>query len=77
MLQAATDRPTSRPQTVGGRLAAARRRRKLSQRDVAAELGVTYETVSRWERDEVKVLPKYHDELCRILKLKLSAFNPY
>ncbi len=41
----------------GACLRAARKRRGLSQRQAAVELGVTQPTVARWERGEIGIHP--------------------
>lgn len=49
----------------------------LSQEDFAKELGVSYSTVNRWEREHTK--PNYHamkqiDEYCKKHNIKFKLF---
>jgi len=39
----------------GAELRRLRKRMKLTQKELASKLGVTENTVARWERDEVKI----------------------
>ena len=44
-------------QTLGSRIAELRRKKNMTQEELAAELGVTPQAVSKWERS---LLPRYH-----------------
>lgn len=85
MLQAADETEHSAatpPLTVGARIRMARQFLGLTQHEAAKKIKtptghVSENTLSRWERDEIEVKKKYHDELCRVLNMRLSDFNPY
>ena len=57
------------PDTMGGRIAARRKGKNLTQQQLADRLGVTNKAVSKWETNEgcpdIKLIP----ELCRALDM--------
>ena len=57
------------PDTIGGRIAARRKGKNLTQQQLADRLGVTNKAVSKWETNEgcpdIKLIP----ELCRALDM--------
>ncbi len=59
--------------TIGERIAKARRAAHLTQADVAEKLGVSFQAVSLWERDET--IPDTWNliELARVLKVSVSS----
>lgn len=80
MLQAAhktDDTAAATPTSIGAKLRKRRQLLGLSQKAVGQEVGVDEQTVRRWEWDKIAVKRRYHDDLCRVLKMRLSDFNPY
>ena len=59
--------------TIGTRIAKARKDRHMTQSDVADKLGVTFQAVSLWERDEA--VPDTYNliELAKVLKVSVSS----
>ena len=53
--------------TVGQRMCELRREKKISQEEVASALGVTRQTVSKWENDLMPVSEDKRDEIAKIL----------
>jgi transcriptional regulator with XRE-family HTH domain len=56
---------------MGGRLSAARYRKRISLRDVAREIGVTPGSVDKWERGSIPT-PDKRDALAVLLGVKES-----
>ena len=52
--------------TLGTRIAAARKRLKLTQADIGGAFGITYQAVSAWERD---IDRPDHDRLPKLARL--------
>lgn len=52
---------------IGQRIAAARLARRLSQEDVAASIGVHFQTVSKWERGILMPSAPQLKGLCELL----------
>jgi DNA-binding transcriptional regulator YiaG len=53
----------------GKELKAIRKRLKLTQRQVADQIGVTTNTVARWERDEITI----REPMARLIRTVTSA----
>jgi len=53
----ANAKPVSSRIKSGRQLAAARRKLGLTQRQLAADIGCTYETISNYERGETEITP--------------------
>jgi transcriptional regulator with XRE-family HTH domain len=58
---------TQPTQTFGGRLRAARLRRFLTQKQLAALVGVDWRVVQRWESDRARPYPRNLERLCAAL----------
>lgn len=61
------------PATIGGRIARARAERKLTQRALSNEVGVTQNVISAWERDEYVPRVKHLEKLCEVLGVTMPA----
>lgn len=59
---------------LGGRLQRARRGTGLSQEAVAAEIGVSWMTVHRWERSQRSISEENLDQVCELYDRPLSWF---
>ena len=59
--------------TIGERIARARRAADLTQADVAEKLGVSFQAVSLWERDETVPDTWNLIELAKVLKVSVSS----
>lgn len=59
--------------TLGSILRLARQRKRLKQRHVAAELGISVPAVGQWERDEVKPIQANLLDVCRYLQIDPGA----
>jgi transcriptional regulator with XRE-family HTH domain len=59
---------------LGRVLAAVRERRDLTQGELAAAVGVSEHTISRWERGETVPSLAHLAPLCRTLRVKPSVF---
>ena len=53
----------------GKELKAIRKRLKLTQREVAEQIGVTANTVARWERDEITI----REPMARFIRAVMGA----
>src|SRR5207245_5701709 len=59
--------------SVGKRLRQERLRLRLSQEELAEELGVTVRSIGRWERGQALPYPCHQKHLCRIFCADLAA----
>jgi transcriptional regulator with XRE-family HTH domain len=62
--------PRPEPQTLGGRIRAARMAEGLSERELARKLGLDPGTVAAWERDEVS---RPYPRICRVFERWLGS----
>ena len=60
--------------TFGAQLREWRRRRFLTQKELAAQLGVTWQTVSRWEGDQGIPYPATQRRLVEALQVDPGEF---
>ena len=58
------------------RIRTARRKRGLTQTDLADRLAVTPTTVSRWERGEARPRTRYLEQLAGVLEVPRDALRP-
>lgn len=59
------------------RLSFWRKVRGLSQSDLAQLIGVTYVTISNWERDETLPTKNQVDRVAKILRVKARDLYPF
>lgn len=62
---------------IGQMIRELREEAKLSQSELAAEIGVAANTVSRWETGVYKVTPEDLDKLARRFKVSITRFFPH
>lgn len=60
--------------SIGTRIKAERKKRKLTQRDLAAMLGVSYQTVAYWENCSRRPHRRHWSVLSEVLGIPLSSF---
>ena len=60
------------PSTVGERLKALRMKRNMTQKQIAAVLGITPQAVSSWECGNTYPDPAYFDDLVKVLDCSLD-----
>lgn len=65
----------TQPETMGSILRATRRSRGLSIQEVAEFLGITKQSISRWELDQSKPRRRYLDVLCTWWDLDYGYVN--
>lgn len=62
---------------IGQKIRELREEAKLSQGELAGDLGVAPNTVSRWETGVYKVTPEDLDKLARRFKVSITKFFPH
>lgn len=76
ILNAILSQPVKKPKTAGEAIHRARLRARLRIVDFAAELGVAFESVSRWESGKHSPPPRQRQRLFTVFGLDLRAFFP-